>query len=210
MVNAASDLIYIAREPDPTEWAVRYAVFSIDRRAVITSGYVQVGLISREQADKWYAEASEMEERVMADFEKQGIRPATKHNQNRSHPPQTWSGLTDRDIINKVGRGWYENFYVPFSDATHANIMSAETELKQIQAGKVQIGPRYVARILSFVVMALADTLMMASAVMNQHFKLGVDDKLAAQDKAIHKAVEEYASTLPPGDFEPAEAKRLP
>ncbi len=204
MVNAASDLIYIARQSNPTEWAVLYAMFSIDRRAVITSGYVRVGLISQDQADQWNAEASKMEQRVMAEFEKRGITPAAKHNQNRRHPPQTWSGLTDRDIINKVERGWYENYYVPFSDATHANIMSAETELKQVQEGKVQIGPRFLARILSYVIIALADTLMMAATAMNQHFKLGQDGKLAAQDRAIHNALDEYRSTLPPGDFEQA------
>jgi hypothetical protein len=206
MINASSDLIYIARQGNPTEWAVLYAVFSIDRRAEITSGYVKGGLISQEQADKWNAQASEMEHRAMAEFEKRGIRPATKHNQNRRHPPQTWSGLTDREIINKVGRGWYENYYMPFSDATHANIMSAEAELKQIQEGKVKIGPRYLARILSYVIIALADTLTVASSAMNQHFKLGHDAKLAVQDKAVRKAVEEYASTLPPGDFEPSHA----
>jgi hypothetical protein len=204
MVNAASDLIYISRQSNPTEWAILYATFSIDRRAVITRGYVKVGLISQDQADQWNAEASKMEQRVMAEFEKRGVKPATKLNQHRKYPPQTWSGLTDRDIITKAGRGWYENYYVPFSDATHANVMSAETELKQIQEGKVQIGPRYLPRILSYVVQALADTLTMASSVINQHFKLRQDDKLAAHDKAIRKAVDEYQKTLPPGDFEPA------
>jgi hypothetical protein len=205
MLNAASDLIYIARQDNPTEWAILYAMFSIERRVEITKGYVTVGVLSQEQANKWNAEGSEKEQAVIAAFEKQGMRPATKHNQNRRHPPQTWSGLTDREVINKVGRGWYENYYMPFSDAAHANVMSAETELKQIQAGRVLVGPRYLPRILSFVTIVSADTLLMASSVMNQHFKLGQDDKLAAKDKGIHKALEEYVSTLPPGDFEPAD-----
>ena len=206
MVNAASDLIFIADQPKPIEWAILYAMFSIERRAQITSGYVRTGLISKEQGEKWNAEASGKEKQVIAEFEQRGLKPATKHNQKRGHKPQTWSGLTDREIITKVGRGWYENYYVPFSDAAHASVMTAETELKQIQAGKVVIGPRYLPRILSYVIIALADTLTMGASVINRHFKLGHDDELHRQDAAIRRAADEFRSTLPVGEFEPEDA----
>jgi Family of unknown function (DUF5677) len=206
MVNAASDLIFIANQQKPVEWAVLYAIFSIERRAAITTGYVKAGVISKQQGENWDAEASEKERAVMAEFEQRGIKPATKQNQHRKRPPQTWSGLTDREMIGKVGRGWYEVYYVPFSDAAHASILTAEEELRQIQAGKVIIGPRYLPRPLLFVTVALADTLLTASGVIDSHFKLGRANALAAEDRAMRNAVDEYRGTLPPGDFEPAEA----
>jgi hypothetical protein len=95
---------------------------------------------------------------------------------------------------------------VPFSDAAHAGVLTAEEELRQIQAGIVTIGPRYLSRSMLFITVALADTLLTASGVMDGHFKLGRADALAAEDRAIRNAVDEYRGTLPPGDFEPAEA----
>src|SRR5437879_2664730 len=83
--------------------------------------------------------------------------------------------------------------------------LTAEEELRQIQSGKVIIGPRYLPRILLFVTVALTDTVLTASGLIDGHFKLGRADALRAQDHAMREAVDEYRGALPPGNFEPAE-----
>ena len=87
-------------------------------------------------------------------------------------------------------------YYVPFSDVTHTNVMSAETELTQLRAGQVEVGPRFPDVILMQVIGAIADTMSAAAETINRHFSLGKDREIAERERAMLKAIQEYRATL--------------
>src|SRR5207237_627926 len=95
MVNAASDLVFILRQDKPSNWAMLYAMFSIERRKRIARGYVEIGLWPEELAQKWDAEQDDREQKSIAEAASAGITPAEKHNRHSRKAPQTWSGLSD-------------------------------------------------------------------------------------------------------------------
>ena len=204
MVNAASDLMFIASRSDPTSWAMLYALYSIERRKRIGKGFVKAGVMSQEQFDQWDQEQDKIEAKVMKEADGKGIRTAEKHKPSKksgsSKEPQsapTWSGYTDADLIGTTGRNWYAAYYVPFSDVTHANVMSAETELTQLRAGQVEVGPRFPDVILMQVIGAMADTMTSAAETINRHFKLNKEKEIAQQERAMLKAIQEYRASLP-------------
>jgi hypothetical protein len=202
MVSAASDLLFISHQPEPTRWAMLYVMFSIERRKKISGGFVDAGIIDQETFEKWDKEADEKERAVMEEAASKGMTPAEKFNRNARRPPQTWSGLSDADIIDKTGRKWYPTYYVPFSDYAHASVMTAAPEMKMLQDAQIEIGPRYPARILIHVAGGMCDTLSAAAEALDAHFKLGKATEIAEHERRVNAAHKEYRAALPPGIFE--------
>jgi hypothetical protein len=201
MVSAAADLLFIDSQEEPTRWAMLYAMFSIERRKKIGKGFVEAGILSQEQFDKWDMESDVKERAVIEEAANKGITPAEKYNRHAKRPPQTWSGLTDADVINKAGRNWYPTYYISFSDFAHASVMTAEAEMKMLSEGQISIGPRYPDRILIHVTNGMCDTLSASAEAVNAHFKLGREKEIAQQERAVAAALQGYRRTLSPGIF---------
>jgi hypothetical protein len=202
MVSAASDLIYIAGQPNPPSWAMLYAAYSIERRKKIGKGYLKVGIMNQEMFDLWDKDQDQKEQKAFADAKGEGIVPAEKHKTKKGYSAPTWSGFSDADLIGIAGRKWYASYYVPFSDFAHANVMTMEGELAQLKAGAVEIGPRFPARILDYVVTGMADTTSAGIETIDRHFHIGKAEKIAAHEKAMRAAIGEFGATLPESPLE--------
>jgi hypothetical protein len=196
MVNSACDLMFIAEKDTPSR-ALLWGYFSIERRKRIGQGYVQAGMVRQDQLDAFEAEATAKEKDAIAELEAEGVKPYPKFNQNVHHPLRTWTGLSDADLIKKVGRNdWYEGFYVPFSDASHGNVLSAVEEIHQLRKGPVIVGPRYSPLILFHVVMCVRETLTRALETLNRHFDLGNASEIDRQDRTLLAGTIEYQPTI--------------
>jgi hypothetical protein len=198
MVSAASDLIFIAGQPNPPSFAMLYAVYSIERRKKIGKGYVAAGIMSREVFEAWDKDQDSKERKAFEEAKRKGIVPAPKHKTKGEWSAPTWSGYSDADMIGKAQRNWYSSYYVPFSDLAHANVMTAEEEFRQLKAGAVTIGPRFPA----YVITAVADTLSAGMETVGRHFTLGKAAEIGAHERAMRTAIREYADTLPPASLE--------
>jgi hypothetical protein len=196
MVNSACDLMFIAEKETPSR-ALLWAYFSIERRKRVGKGYVSVGMVAQAQIDALEAEAMAEEESAIAELEAGGVKPYPKFNQNVHRPLKTWTGLSDADLIKKVGRNvWYEGFYVPFSDEAHGNVLSAVDEIHQLRKGTVIVGPRYSPLILFHVVMCVRETLARALETLDRHFSLGKASEIDAQDRTLLARAMEYQQTI--------------
>jgi hypothetical protein len=206
MVNAASDLIYIARQEKPANWAMLYAAHAIERRKKIGRGYIKVGLWTRQSFDKWDSGQDAKEREALEEAKRKCIVPAEKHNLKSKNPPQTWSGLADADIVNRTGRPWYPAYYVPFSDLAHANVMTAAEEFRQLKAGEVTIGPRFPAGPLAYVILGMGETMNAGVETINNHFHLGKGAEIGEHERAMRSALVEYRDTLPQSPVEALDA----
>ncbi len=205
MVSAASDLIYIAGQPNAASAAMLYAAYSVERRRKIGKGYLKIGLMSQEMHDKWDQVEDEKERKAFEEAKRHDITPAPKHKPKKGDPAPTWSGLRDADMIGNARRNWYAAYYVPFSDMAHANVMTAEEEMNQLQAGSVTIGPRFPARILAYIITGVVDTMSAGIEIIDGHFSLAKAGEVGAHQRAMLAALQEYRDTLPPSPLESAD-----
>lgn len=179
MVNATVDLIFLVQR-DTNQRALLYGLYSRDRRRRRAKSLVDHGFLRQDQADGWDAEQTKQEEDSLTKHKESGVVPIEKlGNRNTS-----WHGQSDEQMIKGVSRGdWYDLYYVPFSDSSHANVVASRKEMEELNAGKVSIGPRFEDLPVFAVIMAAADTITTALYQLDEFFKLGQHDRIEQLQK---------------------------
>jgi hypothetical protein len=194
MVNAAADLLFID-QADTDARALLYGLFSQKRRRRWASGLVTHGFQSKQQVAEWDKTETEKEDEALAQHEKSGVRPAA-----RVGDANTWTGLKDDQLIKLVGRSdWYDLYYVPFSDATHASVLGAAEQITRLSRSEVEVGPRVDPRMLQLVIMASVDTLAKALYQLDGRFNLGKKVEIEAAVQKVHAALKAYVATKAEG-----------
>lgn len=189
MVNAAVNLIFIA-EADSDARGLLFAFFSQKRRARRAESLVKQGFLNRKAAEVLEAAEIKKDEEALKHQEESGVKPAAKLGS-----ANTWTGLSDQDLMKRVGRSdWYDIYYVPFSDAVHANIVGVQQEIIQLSRGEVSYGPRYPGRVLLLVVMGAADALSEALLNLSKYFSLNKEKEVEGLKAGIHAALKTYAA----------------
>lgn len=190
MVSACADLVFIL-EADTNARALAYALFSRRQRRRKGTAYKEIGLLR--DYDRWDAQKTQEEDKLLASYRANGYEPASKLGGR----DDTWTGLSDRDLIDRVGLGyWYKAFYIPFSDIAHANVMGANSEFEQLRKGRIQFGPLFDPFDLSEVLTATGLILPVALLAVNKHFKLRRTNQIRAARKKFMNVIGKYNEQL--------------
>jgi hypothetical protein len=194
MVNATVDIIFLV-QGETNQRALLYGLYSRDRRRRRAKSLVDHGFLRQDQADAWDAEQTKQEEKSLAKHKESGVVPIEKlGNRNTS-----WHGQSDEQMIKGVGRAdWYDLYYVPFSDSSHANVVATRKEMEELNAGKVSIGPRFEDLPVFAVTIAAADTIATALYQLDEFFKLGQHDRIGQLQKEINSALGKYVEAIRP------------
>ncbi len=190
MVNAAVNLMAILGA-DSDARAVLFTFFSQPRRRRRLQSLVTQGFVTEDQAKELEADETQKDEEALRHQALSGVKPATKLGNRRD----TWSGLSDEKLMEHVHRrDWHDIYYVPFSDAVHANVLGMYEEIVLLSQGIVSYGPRYPGRTLFLVIMASADSVGEALRQLDRHFALGTRAAIERLKGKIADAVRHYAA----------------
>src|SRR5260370_12932728 len=58
--------------------------------------------------------------------------------------PNTWTGYTDKELLEQVGAGsWYDIYYRYLSSGVHVDATTISEDLHALAHGRAEVGPRY-------------------------------------------------------------------
>ena len=158
-------------------------------------GFLKRGWVDAKKVAAIDQEVDAQDAATLAEYAKHGITPIKIGNLN------TWHGLTDEGAAELVGCGeWYDLYYRPFSEESHASEPAIRSELEQLMAeGKVTLGPQFHDPYP--VLRALVDAVAGALLSLDRQFGIGKEGQIRAIATPLVTALAKHQTELDPVAF---------
>lgn len=190
MIGAALNIVAIL-DADSDGRALQFVVHQRPLRKRGLDRLVDHHLLTRERATQIDTVESDLEDKALAGWAAAGITPL-----RLGKGTETWSGLTDRQLADRMKAShWYDLYYGPFSDmGAHGNVGAVAGDLASLIAGAVTIGPR--PNDPTHVVMASVEAIGESLQQLDRHLGTGrVAEAKAIREKAWSSVLESIRGT---------------
>jgi hypothetical protein len=167
MIATALNIVAIVDGDSPGR-ALQYLFYQRPLRRKALDRLVAQKRLTKERRDAIDSADTDAEDKTLAGYATAGITPKTLGNN-----PQTWHGLTDKQLAEAMQAShWYDLYYGPLSDmGAHGNVTSLGSLVQDMLDGRFVIGPSGGDP--SHVLMAAIEAVGQAAEQLEKHYALG-------------------------------------